>query len=105
MKSLNGDARAIRAKVVSAEDALRYALSLPVATVVSGIDSMRVLKQNLAVARGFEPMSASERAALVRRLAQYAADGRYELYKISAAFEGVESRRVHGLPKQGELPT
>jgi hypothetical protein len=66
---------------------------------------MRVLKQNLAVARGSKPMSAAERAALVRRLAPYAADGRYELYKISAAFEGVESRRVHGLPKQGELPT
>jgi hypothetical protein len=30
-------------------------------------------------------------------------DGRYELYKISAAFEGVETRRVHGLPSQEEL--
>ena len=51
MKSLGGDARAVKAKVVSAEEALGYALSLPVATVVSGMDSVRVLKQNLAVAR------------------------------------------------------
>jgi predicted aldo/keto reductase-like oxidoreductase len=105
MKSLNGDARAVKAKVVSAEEALAYALSLPVATVVSGIDTPRVLQQNLAVAQGFRPLSARAREALRRRAAAHAADGRFELYKISAAFEGVETRRVHGLPEQGELPT
>ena len=45
------------------------------------------------------------RAALRRKMAAHAADGRWELYKISAAFEGEETRRVHGLPPQGELPT
>jgi aryl-alcohol dehydrogenase-like predicted oxidoreductase len=104
MKSLNGDARAVTAKVVSAKEALAYALSLSVATVVSGIDSMRVLKQNLSVAQGFRPMTARAREALSRRVAAQAIDGRFELYKISAAFEGVETRRVHGLPPQGELP-
>jgi aryl-alcohol dehydrogenase-like predicted oxidoreductase len=104
MKSLNGDARAVTAKVVSAEEALTYALSLPVATVVSGIDTPRVLNQNLSVARSFHPMSARARQALQRRVAAHAADGRFELYKISVAFEGVETRRVHGLPAQDELP-
>jgi uncharacterized protein len=104
MKSLGGDGRAVKAKVVSAEDALAYALSLPVATFVSGIDSPRVLKQNLSVAQGFRPMSERARKILERRVAGCAADGRYELYKISAAFEGNEARRVHGLPPQGELP-
>src|SRR5262245_65329082 len=47
MKSLSGDGRAVKAKVVTAEEALSYALSLPVAVTVSGIDSRRVLKQNL----------------------------------------------------------
>ncbi len=61
MKSLGGDARAVKAKVVSAEEALGYALSLPVATVVSGMDSVRVLKQNLAVARSSKAMTARER--------------------------------------------
>jgi aryl-alcohol dehydrogenase-like predicted oxidoreductase len=103
MKSLNGDARAVTAGVVSAKEALAYALSLPVATVVSGIDSSRVLKQNLAVARCFRPMSARAQQALRRRVASDAADGRFELYKISAAFEGVEARRVHGLPPQEKL--
>jgi aryl-alcohol dehydrogenase-like predicted oxidoreductase len=104
MKALNGDARAVQAKVVTAEEALRYALSLPVATVVSGMDTPRVLTKNLDVARGFRPMSARERQALRRKVAGYAADGRFELYKISAGFEGVETRRVHGLPTQDEHP-
>jgi aryl-alcohol dehydrogenase-like predicted oxidoreductase len=103
MKSLGGDGRGVKAKVVSATDALAYALTLPVATVVSGIDTMKVLKQNLSVARGFRPMSAQARQALCRSVANVAADGRFELYKISAAFEGVETRRVHGLPAQDEL--
>jgi aryl-alcohol dehydrogenase-like predicted oxidoreductase len=104
MKSMGGDGRAVKAKVVSAEDALKYALSLPVATVVSGIDSMRVLKQNLAVARGFKPLSASGMQALRKKVAEQAVHGRFELYKISAAFEGEETRRVHGLPSQAEMP-
>jgi predicted aldo/keto reductase-like oxidoreductase len=104
MKSLGGDARAVTAKTVSAEEALAYALSLPVATVVSGIDTMGVLKQNLSVARGFRPMTARARQALGRRVATHAAHGRFELYKISVAFEGNETRRVHGLPPQGDLP-
>jgi hypothetical protein len=32
-----------------------------------------------------------------------AADGRFELYKISAAFDGPEGRRVHGVPTQEEM--
>ena len=103
MKSLSGDGRAVKAKVVTAEEALSYAMSLPVATVVSGMESMKVLKQNIGVAQGFRPMTERAREALRRRVASHAIDGRFELYKISAAFEGVETRRVHGLPSQEEL--
>ena len=103
MKSLSGDGRAVTAKVVTAQEALAYAVSLPVATVVSGMDSPKVLRQNLAVARGFRPMSDRAMAALRRRVAAPAANGRFELYKISAAYEGDEGRRVHGLPLQDEL--
>ena len=103
MKSLGGDGRAVKAKVVTAQDALRYALSLPIATLVSGIDTMRVLRQNLAVAGGFRPMTARQRDTLLRRVAARSQDGRFELYKISAAFDGNEARRQHGLPLMGEL--
>jgi aryl-alcohol dehydrogenase-like predicted oxidoreductase len=104
MKSFCGDARGLKAKAVTPAEALSYALSLPVATVVSGMESPRVLRQNVAIARGFRSMSAAARQRLRRRVAGLAADGRFELYKISAAFEGAESRRVHGLPAPGEMP-
>ena len=104
MKSFCGDARGLKAKAVTPAEALSYALSLPVVTVVSGMESPRVLRQNVAIARGFRSMSAAARQRLRRRVAGLAADGRFELYKISAAFEGAESRRVHGLPAPGEMP-
>jgi aryl-alcohol dehydrogenase-like predicted oxidoreductase len=103
MKSLGGDGTAVRKRAVSAEDALRYAMSLPVATTVSGIDSMRVLKQNLRIARGFKPMSERELQALRERLSDFAADGRFELYKTTAIFDGDEGRRAHGFPTSEEL--
>jgi uncharacterized protein len=103
MKSMCGDARAIRARVVSPQDALSYTLSLPIATLISGIDSPKILRQNLAVARGFTPMSARERAALRQKVAKYAVDGRYELFKIGIGFEGNESRLQHGVPLPGEV--
>ena len=98
MKSFGGDARALRAKVVTPREALSYALSLPIATLVSGMDSLDVLRQNVDVAGRFTPMSAADCKALRRRVADRAADGRFELYKISAGFDGDEGRRVHGLP-------
>jgi aryl-alcohol dehydrogenase-like predicted oxidoreductase len=104
MKSLGGDGGPVAAGVVTAEEALAYAMSLPVATVVSGMESPRILAQNLAVARGFKPMATRDRDRLRKRVAALAADGRFELYKISAKFEGVEARRVHGLPSHVDMP-
>jgi aryl-alcohol dehydrogenase-like predicted oxidoreductase len=103
MKSLGGDGRPVKAKTVTAEEAIRYTLSLPIATLVSGIDTMRVLRQNLAIAQDFRLMTERQRQGLVRRVASKASDGRFELYKISAAFDGNEARRQHGLPLMDEL--
>ena len=96
MKSLGGVARAVKAKVVSAEEALGYALSLPVATVVSGMDSVRVLKQNLAVARNSKAMTARERGILRRRVEGAAIDGRFELYIDFRGVRRGRNWRVHG---------
>jgi predicted aldo/keto reductase-like oxidoreductase len=104
MKSLGGDGKAVKKKAVAIADALRYAMSLPVATTVSGIDSMRVLKQNLKIAQGFTPMTRSEMAKYRRQAAEYAGDGRFETYKVTAEFDGPEGRSAHGFPPPGELP-
>jgi hypothetical protein len=78
-------------------------MSLPVCTTVSGIDSLKVLRQNLKIARGFSPMSARERKAYESSLAECSADGRFELYKTTAEHEGDEGRRQHAFPSQDEV--
>jgi aryl-alcohol dehydrogenase-like predicted oxidoreductase len=75
MKSF-GAGQAVKHKVVTPAEALRYAMSLPVATTISGMDSLRVLRQNLKVAQGFTRMTESQMQAYRKRLADNAADGR-----------------------------
>jgi predicted aldo/keto reductase-like oxidoreductase len=103
MKSLGGDGRVIQKKAADVNDALRYAMSLPVCTTVSGIDSLKVLRQNLKIVRGFSPMDADERRRYEQALAHNALDGRFELYKTSAEHEGAEGRKQHGFPSQEEM--
>jgi aryl-alcohol dehydrogenase-like predicted oxidoreductase len=83
---------------VTAQEALRYVMSLPVATVVSGIDSMEVLEQNVAVAHSFTPMTEEERAALLARTAPVSQGGDYEPFKTTRDFEADEGRLAHGYP-------
>lgn len=104
MKSLNGNADAVKKGVIRVEDALRYAMSLPVAVTVSGIDSLEVLHHNLRIARDFTPMNRLEREAYENKCAAYAGDGRFELYKTTAKFEGPPGREQHGFPSQKEQP-
>lgn len=103
MKSLGGDGRVIKKKAARVSDALRYAMSLPVCSTVSGIDSLKVLRQNLKIAREFSPMSGGERRAYERQMAEHAHDGRFELYKTSAEHEGEIGRKQHGFPSHAEL--
>jgi aryl-alcohol dehydrogenase-like predicted oxidoreductase len=48
------------------ERSLRYAFSLPVSTVIVGMESMEQLEQNLAIAESFTPMSDAERLAFFK---------------------------------------
>src|SRR6059036_241032 len=50
MKSLGGDGQPLLHGIVTPAEALRYAMSLPVATTISGMDSLGVLRQNLEIA-------------------------------------------------------
>jgi aryl-alcohol dehydrogenase-like predicted oxidoreductase len=97
MKSLSGNAEPIKQGIVTPEEAIRYVLSLPIASLVSGIDSPQVLKQNLDIARRFTPMTVAEMDGLRTRVAQYAMDGRYELFKSTNRYDGGIGRAQHGL--------
>jgi uncharacterized protein len=106
MKPMGGKATAIKTGLVKAEDMLRYAMSLPVATTIAGMDSSAVLQQNLKIARGFKPLTAEEMQALRDRCSQDASDGRHEVYKLSLAFDNPQARWAHGFPlddKQKEV--
>jgi predicted aldo/keto reductase-like oxidoreductase len=99
MKPLSGHGAAIKNGVITAEESLRYAMSLPgVTTTITGIDSLDVLHQNLQIAQNFTPMTEPEMQQLRDRCKQDAADGRFELYKLSLQFDNPEARLAHGFP-------
>jgi aryl-alcohol dehydrogenase-like predicted oxidoreductase len=97
MKSLSGNAEPIKQGLVTPEEALRYVLSLPIASLVSGIDSRDVLRQNLDIVRRFVPMTVAEMQGLRTRVARYAMDGRFELFKSTNRYDGRIGREQHGL--------
>jgi aryl-alcohol dehydrogenase-like predicted oxidoreductase len=98
MKPMGGTADAIKKGVIKAEEMLRYAMSLPVATTLTGMDSLQVLKQNLGVARGFTPMTPQELDEVRSKCAAGAADGRFEVYKNTLKFDNPVTRMPHGFP-------
>jgi aryl-alcohol dehydrogenase-like predicted oxidoreductase len=102
MKAICGEGTPAKKRAIKATDALRYAMSLPVATTITGIDSMKVLRQNVDLARGFRPLSTPEMDALRRQSAALAADGRFELYKTTAKHDGPVGRKEHGFPEELE---
>src|SRR5579871_327296 len=104
MKSLGGDGQPIQYGVVKAEEALRYAMSLPVATTICGVDSLDVLHQNVGIARGFKPMLPQEMQALRERCRLASGDGHLELFKTTKKYDGKVGREQHGYPSIAELP-
>ncbi len=104
MKSLGGGAdgkgRLPTEKVCGVEDARRFALSQDIATLVVGIDSMKVLEQDLEMARRFKPMSEAERDKLLAQVKPVAGDGRHERFKSTQFFDGPYHRQQHGLSEK-----
>ncbi len=104
MKSLGGSGEMITNGALRIEEALAYAMSLPVATTISGMERVEVLQQNLAVARGFKKLSDTELAQIRQSVRTFAADGRFELYKTTKKYDGKIGREQHGFPTPEKLP-
>ncbi len=66
MKS-NGMGRLGDSGIATPGEGLRYAMSLPVSTIVSGIDSIKILEENLQVFLHFTQMTAEEMEDLLTR--------------------------------------
>jgi uncharacterized protein len=77
----------LRGTTVGAADCLRYAMSLPVSVVVSGMDTLEIARENISTAKAFKPMTEEERTDLLDRVREAAADGRYERFKSTSDFD------------------
>jgi predicted aldo/keto reductase-like oxidoreductase len=104
MKSMSGSGESIVHGALTPTEALSYAMSVPgVSTTISGMDSMGVLDQNLAILRDFKPLGEKQMAALREHGKQFN-DGRYELFKSSVKYDGDVGRQQHNYPTPEELP-
>ncbi len=83
-----GDHFILDSNTVTPTEALHYGLTQPVSVLITGIDTMPVLQQALEAVRTFKPMTELEVSALLQRTAAAASDGRYELFKTTAHFDG-----------------
>jgi predicted aldo/keto reductase-like oxidoreductase len=77
----------LKSQAATPEECLRFAMSLPTSTVISGMDSMEVLQKNLDVVKNFKPYTAKEMADLLERTAKAAAEGQFEPFKTTQDFD------------------
>jgi aryl-alcohol dehydrogenase-like predicted oxidoreductase len=80
MKPL-AEGAAVREGVATAEECLRYALSLPTSVVITGCESVAILEQALRVWQNFTPMAPEEMNDLRWRVAPLNRNGVLEAYK------------------------
>ncbi|BAZ14116.1 aldo/keto reductase [Calothrix sp. NIES-4071] len=86
MKSM-GDQNILKSNTVKPIECLHYAMNLPTSTVITGIESMKILEQAFEAVRTFAPMSQKQVADLLNRTRSAAAKGQYELFKTTSQFD------------------
>ena len=78
----------LKSKTVDPIECLHYAMSLPASVVITGMDKYEYLDQAFEAVRTYRPLDGKQAAALLERTRVAAAEGRYELYKVSEYFDG-----------------
>ena len=68
---------------ISAENCRRFSLSLPITSLVCGIQSRENLLQDLAMARQFKPISEQEMSDLIANAEKLGRDGKLEPWKTT----------------------
>lgn len=79
---------------LTAEEALRYAMSLPVTTTITGMDKLEVVRQNLKVAQGFKPMEAAEMRSLRDRCREFSDPDR--IFAANGAIKALQLAKQQG---------
>jgi aryl-alcohol dehydrogenase-like predicted oxidoreductase len=77
----------LKSKTATPIECLHYAMSLPTSVVITGIDSMDILKQALEAVKTFKPLTEEQVAALLKKTAKAAEDGEFEPFKTTPNFD------------------
>ncbi len=72
---------AVIPSALSLEECFHYALSLPIATLVTGAEKPEFLTDKITLVQSFTQLDESARAALVSKVADFASGGKVEYYK------------------------
>jgi predicted aldo/keto reductase-like oxidoreductase len=83
--------------IATPEECWRYVISLPISAVVSGMESLDLLRDNLRMARTLKPMDAAEKSAILERTRDIALGGKVERFKTTRAFDGPVGRKLYGI--------
>jgi aryl-alcohol dehydrogenase-like predicted oxidoreductase len=70
---------------VSAEDALRFAWSLPISVLITGAETPAMLEEKVAYARRFAALTETDRTVLIDRIANLPGRDQVEYYKTPIA--------------------
>ena len=87
-----GDHFILNSNTVKPIEALHYCLNLPISVQITGIDSQATLDQAIEAVRSFRPLSQDAVQSLLDRTQSAAQQGKYELYKTTAHFDGTAHR-------------
>ena len=86
MKSM-GSGVILKSRTVTPVECLHYSLNLPTSVVITGIDSMKILKQAFKVAATFKPLTRQQVDKLRAKSAEAASNGEFELFKTTSIFD------------------
>ena len=81
---------------VTAEMCVRWALSVPVSSIVRGYLTMQQLMADVKIARGFQPLEPDARETIMALTEPEAGDGRHEHFKSTQRYDNPLYRKMHG---------
>ena len=83
-------------KIATIEECLRFTWSQDIDTLVSGVETVAQLEQNIAVLKAFEPMSPTEISSILQRTSRGPVGSKIETYKKP------EAKAMHPLHNDGD---
>ncbi len=81
------DGHVLQTKTASPTECLHFAMTLPTSVVITGCNTLEILRQALDAVKTFRPLTLEQIGALLERTAVAAADGRYEPFKTSSQYD------------------